>query len=374
MNLSIASITTTCLLNSLLILGICFLARRDNVIRRIGPGCMIILMLAMIIRMFLPFEFPYTYNIRVEDTLSPVMRFFRQPVFSGGIKIMMWDILMAVWGIGAVWGFVCSIWRYQKILHYTVLLPEENWETALEKYHLDREAFKGIEKVKLAYSKDFQSPCIVGICHPCLILPKENYKESQFYYIIQHELMHVKNKDIVWKVFIDLLCITFWWNPVFRYLKKELFQLIEMRNDMKITSEMSEEEIVGYMESLRDTAIQMAGKEYAFCVSFNRSKNTELIRRMKLLKNKKFCCWQQAGLYLLSFILLFLTSTIIIEPYSLERVEEGVVLTLDNTYLIRNGKQYDVYVYEEYLMTVDDLRGFDSVNIYDNLEEARENE
>lgn len=375
MNLSITSIVTACLLNSILIFCICILAKKDGIICRMGPECMIFIMLIMILRMFFPFEFSYTYSIRIEDTLSFIMIFFQYPVFSGGVKITVWDVMMAVWGIGAVWGLICSIWRYRSILQYTSLLPEKKWETVLERYHLNRAEFEGLDKVKLIYSGGFSSPCIVGIRHPCLILPEANYQKKQFYYIILHELMHVKNRDIVWKVLIDLLCIMFWWNPVFRYLRKELFQLIEMRNDMRIVARLSEEEEIEYMEALRDTAVQARGKEFDFCVSFKRRKDDELKRRMKLLKGRKFCRWQQVMLCFFTFGMMFFSSAVIIEPYTLKYVEgEGEWLTSENTYLVRNGDKYDVYVYGEYAITVEDTEGFEGVTIYNTLEEAKENE
>lgn len=375
MNLSITSIVTACLLNSLLIICVCILAKKDSVISRMGPECMIFIMLVMILRMFFPFEFPYTYSIWIEDSLNFIMTFFLYPIFSGNIQIMVWHVLMAVWEIGAIWGLIHSILTYRNILRYTELLPEEKWETILEKYHLNQTEFGNLDKMKLAYSQGIFSPCIMGIKHPCLILPEMDYPEKQFYYILLHESMHVKNRDIIWKVLIDMLCIVFWWNPVFRYLRKELFQLIEMRNDMRIVSKLSEEEEIEYMQALKDTAVQAKGKEFDFCVSFKRRKNSELKRRMNLLRNRKYCRWQQVVFCFLAFAMLFLTSTVIIEPYTFKNIkEEGERLTDENTYLVRNGDRYDVYVYGKYAITVENIEGFEGVKIYDNLEEAKKNE
>ena len=375
MNLSITSIVTACLLDSLLIICICILAKKENIICRMGPECMIFVMLAMILRMFLPFEFSYTHSIWIEDTLNFIMIFFLYPVFSGNVQILVWHVLITIWAIGIIWGLSHSILKYRSILRYTKLLPEEKWETILKKYHLNWTEFKNFDKIKLAYSQGIFSPCIVGIRRPCLILPEMDYPENQFYYILLHEFMHVKNRDIIWKVLIDILCIVFWWNPVFRYLRKELFQLIEMRNDMRIVARLSDEEEIEYMQALKDTAIQARGKEFDFCVSFKRRKYSELKRRMNLLKDRKYCKWQQVLFCFLAFGMLFLTSTVIIEPYTLKNVkEEGERLTDENTYLVKNGDKYDVYVYGEYAITVENIEGFEGVPIYKTLEEAKENE
>ena len=78
-------------------------------------------------------------------------------------------------------------------------------------------------------------------------------------------------------------------------------------------------------------------------------------------------------------ILMFIlgTSAIIFEPYSVRVAEsagEGVALTAENTFLVKKDDQYDVYVNGEYLFTTGDVAPFYGVNIYNNLEEAMENE
>ena len=168
MSLSVTSVLTTCLLNSILIIFVCFLARRHSVIRKVGPGCMIIIMLISVIRMFFPFEFWYTYNLRIEDTLQPIMRVLFFKVYSGEIEIQVVDILAAVWCIGAVVSVVISIISYRRLLRYVSILPKEKWEDIFKSYNLDTADYKGIDRIKIAYSRQVQSPCIIGFRHPCL--------------------------------------------------------------------------------------------------------------------------------------------------------------------------------------------------------------
>ena len=302
------------------------------------------------------------------------MRVLIFDVFSGKIEIEVADILAIIWCIGAVVSFVISIVSYRGLLHYVSVLPKEKWNDILKSYHLDIEDYKGIGKIKIAYSKQVKSPCIVGLCHPCLVLPRIHYSEEQFKYIMMHEIMHVRNKDIGWKILIDLLCMAFWWNPVFRYLRKELFELIEMRNDMEIVSELPEEEIIGYMEALKDTAVQMKKGSVVHGVSFNQSGNAALKRRLYLIKDRThFYHIRQALLSLIVLIMLFLTSAVIIEPYSFERADESTTCTSENTFLVTNGDQYDVYIEGTYAITLDSTEGFEfgEVKIYNSLEDAR---
>ena len=39
--------------------------------------------------------------------------------------------------------------------------------------------------------------------------------------------------------------------------------------------------------------------------------------------------------------------------------------------MITNGEKYDVYLFDQYIETVDDLMGYDGIPVYDNLEEVK---
>lgn len=366
------SVITTVCLTSLLAFVLCLCAKNNKIIKHIGPNVMILLFLAVIIRLFVPFEFSYTRTVAVEDILSSYYTVLSYQVFQKVPNSTVWNCLIFVWLAGAGIGVLYKIFHYKKIIHYTVLCQEENWDEVFCKYCLDKKRYKGIEQVKLIYNDYVKSPCAIGVKHPCIILPNIIYQRNQLHYIILHELVHIQNKDIVWKIGIDLLCTFFWWNPVIWYLKKEMFQLIEMRNDMKVTAILSEQETVEYMECLKDSAIQLSKREIGVGTPFKGNSYKILKRRIKLIAEKEsFCYWKCIGALVFGLALLFLTSIIIIEPYSFKEVEEWPSVTNENSYLIKNNEKYDVYLYGKYMMTVDSLLGFKGINIYESLEEAR---
>ncbi len=378
MDLTISSVFTTSLFTSVLILFFCFCFHRDRIVKSVGPDCMIAVLLAALLRMCIPFEFFYTRNINIKDVLTPFRRGLTHLVSIGPLEMSVCHILVVIWGIGAAWGFLHKIYLYRKIIRYVSLLPEQGWDRIFREYGLDADRYEGIEKIKLVYCDGVTSPCLVGLRHPYIILPEIRYDKEQFRYIILHEFMHVHNRDIGWKVVIDLLCTAFWWNPVFWYVKKELFRLIEIRNDMIIAGELSEEEKTAYLVCLKDTALHLAGRDFAFGLSFNRSNFRELKRRMELIAGKtRFRRSRQTALYVLAAVLLFMSSAFIIEPYTFANVDiegEYTILTPDDMFLIENGEQYEVYVFEEHAMTIgqDWLKYFRGVEIYESLEEMRE--
>lgn len=70
-------------------------------------------------------------------------------------------------------------------------------------------------------------------------------------------------------------------------------------------------------------------------------------------------------------IILVVNVSFNLMPYSTEYAGEGIPVMEDNTYLITNGEKYDVYLFDQYIETVDDLMGYDGIPVYDNLEEVK---
>lgn len=373
MDFTISSVITTCVFVSILALIFIALFKNDLILKSIGPQCMIIVFVAIIIRMFVPFEFGYTHSIRVEEVLPVIRRILTASAFVGNHKIQVWQILCLIWGIGIIVSIVHKFISYYRVKHYISLFPQTQWEKLCEQYDFEFTGYGDISEVRLFFCEAAKAPCVMGVIKPYLFVPDLSYEKEQLRYIIMHELMHVKNHDIVWKILIDVLCTVFWWNPVFGYLKKELFRLIEMHNDMEIISVLPEEEQVQYMECLKDVALRLSGKEVAFGVPFSISDFNELKRRMLLIADKnKFNRWKQALVVAVMGIGLFVSTAFILEPHSLLSEEEagGIPLTADNTYLIINQDSYDVYVDGMYLFNTDDLTPFPGVKIYESLEDV----
>lgn len=247
------------------------------------------------------------------------------------------------------------------------------WQEIADRYGITVDAYVKKRKVQAVISKEITSPCVLGIRRNYILFPDAEYPPEDMQYILEHEVMHIRNHDMVWKCLVEVLCRVFWWNPVMYILKKELFSLIEMRNDRKIADKLTEEDVLQYMSALVHTAVRPQ-KEIEDCgLTFNSGGKESLKRRLLLLKDlqpvsKKWCIL----LTTLVMSLIAFSTSIIIEPFSVEKIDDGNGVTAlpSNTWLVRKGNQYDVYVEGEYMETTDDLLGFKRMKIYDSLEEA----
>lgn len=375
MHLTISSVLTGCFFVSVMALILILLFKSERVMGKIGPQYIIVAFLAIIIRMFITPEFFYTYSVRIEKILPGIRMLLIRPVVTKPAEICVWHILCAIWAIGIIVSVASTVRDYKNIKILGALICREEAKVSVDERTL--ELCPEVAQMTIVTCKGLPSPYLFGLIHPKLFLPDADYSERQLQYILLHEGMHIRNKDIIWKILIDLLCKVFWWNPVFLFLKRELFRAIEMRNDIAITDLLTDEEQVQYMECLRDTAIQTSKKEVSFGVALSNSDVKELKRRLKLIAGRNFSKVAQVATLVVLCMCLFATTTVIFEPHKMPSTEEldgAVLLVPGNTYLIINGDQYDVYVDGEFLFTTDDLAPFPGVNIYQNLKEAQEHE
>lgn len=375
MAITISSVLTGCFFVSVIAIILILLFRSESILRKLGPQYIIIALLAVVVRMFITPEFFYTYSVRIGKLLPSIRMFLIHPITTKPTEICTWHILCAIWVTGIIVSVARTVRDYINIKQLGALICREEAKVAVDERTL--ELCPEVAQMTIVTCKGLPSPYLFGLIHPKLFLPDVDYSEQQLQYILLHEGMHIRNKDIIWKILIDLLCTVFWWNPVFLFLKKELFRAIEMRNDIAITDLLTDEEQVQYMECLRDVAIMVSKKEISFGVALSNSDVKELKRRLKLIADRDFSKVTQVITLVLVCLCLFATTTVIFEPYDVMTQEEAdgaLPMTEQNTYLIINGDQYDVYVNGKRLFTTDDLAPFPGVNIYQNLKEAEEHE
>lgn len=383
--ITVASVLTTSVLDSILALLLCLFFRNRRVGMKIGPGCMLAILLAVVIRTFFPIEFWYTEAVFIEDIFLGVLRVLSYPIWNlGGFELLVRHCLVFIWLFGIVVALGHLYHSYRNYARYLAACPELPWERFLQQNSLKREDYKGIERVKIVVDSNIGFPHVFGFKVKYLVLPDIPFQSRQLHYILLHELMHVQKRDIVWKTLIDVLCVAFWWNPVFWYLRRELNELLEMRNDKRLTEHLSKKEKACYMNCLADMAEWFIQKKKPLSLAFGRGDLKELKRRIRMLADsKKTHRVSQAMVIVLVVVILLLNSTVVFKPIiSLEKIrkETGIEeidsiepATRDNTFIVEKDGLFDVYVDGEYLYTTEDIDYFENnVNVYKSLEEAKE--
>ncbi|WP_070117433.1 M56 family metallopeptidase [Clostridioides difficile] len=115
------------------------------------------------------------------------------------------------------------------------------------------------KKIELRDSDELISPAGMGLFKSYIFLPDYPYSKDELTWILKHELMHFKNKDILIKFLVLSVRIIYWFNPL----------VYVMSNKVNLDCELCCDESVLTDCSLKDK------KEYALA----------LIKSIKLSKN-----------------------------------------------------------------------------------------
>lgn len=114
------------------------------------------------------------------------------------------------------------------------------------------------KKVELICSEYCNSPMTSGILSSILILPKwaEEIDESNYEYMIQHELVHIKHHDLFIKYIGILVMAVHWYNPFVYMMFHEISVISEMYCDSIVIGGKEEEERRKYGELILRLAVQ----------------------------------------------------------------------------------------------------------------------
>ena len=79
-------------------------------------------------------------------------------------------------------------------------------------------------------------PFAIGVLQNTIVLPEDVSDERKLRFILRHELLHCKKKDILWKLFFLFVNIIHWFNPFVWLLRKAAEQDIEICCDEAVVS------------------------------------------------------------------------------------------------------------------------------------------
>ncbi|MDC7288313.1 M56 family metallopeptidase [Blautia schinkii] len=346
MILSYSTVLTTCLLNTILLVFLWLVLKKTKVIKHWGPKLILAILGVSVVRMFLPVEFGYTYSIYLEKYWTDVCDVLMYQIhLPGGYCIAVYQLLGLVWVAGAMLLIGKKCVAYCKASRIVGLM-EEIPKDILRECVADWEEYPEFEKLKVVVCPNCDSPFLMRIFKPVVVISDRKWEKDELAYVLKHEALHYRSHDIIWKIAVDLLCTFFWWNPVFYLLKKEMFQLIEIRNDLRITKQMTGGEKIEYLNCLVSVAKSIGNKEQAFAIGFTKNNVRELKQRMELIADKGRTHWKRGILFAVFFMCLqILTTCVVIEPWYPLSEEEGILFSEKDTYLIKNGDVYDVYFF-----------------------------
>jgi beta-lactamase regulating signal transducer with metallopeptidase domain len=116
-----------------------------------------------------------------------------------------------------------------------------------------RKMIKG-ETVRLACSSRVNTPMLIGVLRPVVVLPQLAYTANgmgrELYGILRHELTHYHRQDIVYKWLAVFVTSLHWFNPLVYLIRREIGDACELSCDEAVIKNMSISERKGYGNTL----------------------------------------------------------------------------------------------------------------------------
>lgn len=177
-----------------------------------------------------------------------------QPSEKSSIDITPLDVVAFVWMMGSLAFISLNLISYA---HYKRQVLKKG--NVIKDTYLLRQVFK--LKCELRIEDSLQiieypeaaSPMMIGFIKPVLILPEEPCDSEELYFILKHELVHLKRRDVYMKLLLAVANAVHWFNPLVWIMQKEASVDMELSCDERVTLGTDYAARKAYTETLLST-------------------------------------------------------------------------------------------------------------------------
>ena len=201
------------------------------------------------------------------------------------IQIDVWAFLASLWVLGIVVIVVYQVHAYRRFLKRTkTIIPAKDLQKAVEE---QKGALGMVDDVLVFYDVYTDTPMLIGIAKPKIVLPCIEIEQTHLKYVLTHELTHLKQKDLWWKLALQGICTMHWFNPLVYRFRMEFEKQLEYACDERVVEALSFDERKEYGFAILQS-VQVTNKTtYSFLgVGFSTTKQ-KLERRITNMLNFK---------------------------------------------------------------------------------------
>ncbi len=183
-----------------------------------------------------------------------------------------------LWLAVALGLLIRKITIYQGFVHYirAGAVPVSDIET-LDRLAAAAERAGVHTPVELCIDPLISSPLLTGFFRPCIVLPSADVSETEFRYVVLHELTHYKRRDMFYKWLVQLTVCLHWFNPLVHCMSRELERACEFSCDEAVLAKTGRGSAQAYGKTLLD-AMAAVGKYRESVGSVTLSENKQLLQ------------------------------------------------------------------------------------------------
>ncbi|MCL2356674.1 MAG: M56 family metallopeptidase [Defluviitaleaceae bacterium] len=180
----------------------------------------------------------------------------------------IWQIVFAVWLVGAVIFLAHHIIRHLRFMNVVNRWSEKITDAQILSMYEKIRAEMGITRKIPLYACPFGSPMVIGIIKPRIFLPAENFGDIHF--ILRHELVHYRRKDLLYKYLLIAATAMHWFNPLVYLAAEKIHALCEISCDAEVLQCADKNTRQSYIETLLGIVKYQSGLKTALSTNFGK--------------------------------------------------------------------------------------------------------
>lgn len=192
--------------------------------------------------------------------------------------------------IFVVWLSVAGmLFLYYGFKHIKFIRTLQRWVT-----DVDPATANVLENLKqhLNISKNIQlkkcscitSPILLHLKQPTILLPASSFTVTELNFVLRHELIHFKRRDLLLKKVMVIMLIVNWFNPIVYLIAKKFTELCELACDEQVTESFSQTEKYQYATIIMETAARQIKGDTILATSFYGGKQNMKKRILEIIQ------------------------------------------------------------------------------------------
>ncbi len=209
------------------------------------------------------------------------------------------SFLAKIWLFSAVFLFSFKVFSYAYFCFYTLKNSKETYLPELKKFTK--------RNIRVRVSEKVNSPFLIGIFRPVLVLPDLELSSENLEYILRHETVHLHRCDVLVKWFAMAVKCLHFYNPAVYFICRQLSEECEISCDAEVVKDMNDLEKRSYVETVLMLLQSQNGIKMPLSTGISGGK--ELLKtRFTLIKNKVGVSRIKLTFSILIFLLILIPS------------------------------------------------------------------
>lgn len=253
--------------------------------------------IVIVLGLIVPWKPKVSIYLQASSFLSRIFK-VQQSIPTGDLPILepadklpvpyLYIFLIVIWGLGVILFWCHLIFKHKKFLKFIIRWSEDIDDAMIIGILQDLQQRLRISQtpkvVKCAY---INSPLMLGFIKPLIIIPNKNYDMDEIAYILHHELVHFKRKDLWYKALTFLAVSLYWFNPVVYFMAEEIAILCEISCDEEVLKDADYTQRQRYSNYLVNVMKSQLNVQSVFATSFCGDKYNMKRRILSALSMKK---------------------------------------------------------------------------------------